>query len=228
MRPMSESQLAKRRGRPKAQQEPKRYVSSSLSDEAAQIIRERLTDQRRLQQWGEWETPPEMPDTSIEGILDYQAGPITDDYQVHDIFSSLYYIGRGGPLSSAIAHGDMANLTRRLDQLSEGIKHLGATEAEHFQHVISRLEKLEAMSDGTALVTEVESERDPYLKWCRDNLEKLRDIEKSIGPAFVGVDVIGNNIVVIEKDEETFVHKLQELDEAQRSKLYRIHTSMFV
>jgi len=121
----------------------------------------------------------------------------------------------------------LAQIEHQVDETTHLLKTLGTTEQEHYKHLVDRVTKLEERKDN-AFVIEDKLEEDPYLKWCRDNAEKLREIHEQVGPCFLAIDIAKGEIVVAARNEDEYIAKLEQVDPETRKSLYRVHSSMLV
>src|SRR6266704_4207694 len=117
-----------------------------------------------------------------------------------------------------------ARIEHQVGEIAGRLKALGAIEEEHYRHVVDRVAKLEDRRENE-FVREVLQE-DPYLKWCRDNAEQLREIHERLGPCFLAIDIAKGEVVIAAQDEAEYVGKLEQLDPETRKSLYRVHSSM--
>jgi len=99
---------------------------------------------------------------------------------------------------------------------------------ENVQGISERVEALEGNQHAPVLTEDATLEDDPYVKWCRDNIGKIEEEVKRVGPCYLAIDIQSNEIVIAEPKQDLFIEKFEKLDESRRKELYRIHSSMFM
>src|SRR6266705_5308764 len=86
---------------------------------------------------------------------------------------------------------------------------------ENVQGISERVEALEGNQHAPVLTEDATLEDDPYVKWCRDNIGKIEEEVKRVGPCYLAIDIQSNEIVIAEPKQDLFIEKFEKLDESR-------------